>query len=74
VGEEMRDALPDVADVEQRFALAAAAVGAGQASKADLAALDKATTDLSRWTRTPWTRASGACWLALASSWTPWTG
>ena len=48
VGEEMRAALPDVADVEQRFALAAAAVGSGETNKAEMAALDKATSDLSR--------------------------
>ena len=48
VGEEMRDALPDVADVEKRFALAAAAVGAGETGKAELAELDKAASDLSR--------------------------
>ncbi len=48
VGDEMRDALPGVADVEKRLALAAAAVGGEDASKSDMAALDRAADDLSR--------------------------
>ncbi len=50
VGEEMRAALPNVADVEERFALAAAAVGTDgdTASRAQLAELDRAANDLNR--------------------------
>jgi ATP-binding cassette subfamily F protein 3 len=48
VGEEMRAALPGVADVEARLAAAAAAVGAGDASKSQLNALSEATDDLQR--------------------------
>jgi ATP-binding cassette subfamily F protein 3 len=50
VGEEMRSALPDVADVEARLVAAAAAVGAGGDGydKAQMAALSQATDDLHR--------------------------
>ena len=49
VGEEMRTALPDIADVEARLVAAASAMGTeAGASKANLAALDKATSELQR--------------------------
>lgn len=48
VGEEMRAALPGVADVEARLAAAATAVGTGEASRNALAELSKATDDLQR--------------------------
>jgi ATPase components of ABC transporters with duplicated ATPase domains len=48
VGEEMRDALPGIADLEARLAKAAEVVAAGDASAADLAALAQAADDVDR--------------------------
>ncbi|MBB6053772.1 ABC-F family ATP-binding cassette domain-containing protein [Armatimonas rosea] len=47
VGEEMRSAFPDMADVEARL-IAASQAMAGDASKSDVAALNKATDDLTK--------------------------
>jgi ATP-binding cassette subfamily F protein 3 len=48
VGDEMRDALPGVADIEAKLARASDAIAGGDASKADLAELSKAADDLQR--------------------------
>ena len=48
INEEMRSAFPDVGDIEARLMKASDALGAGDATKSDLAALDKATDDLHR--------------------------
>jgi ATP-binding cassette subfamily F protein 3 len=48
IGEEMRSALPGVADVEQRLLKASEAIADGEASKAELAELAKAADDLHR--------------------------
>jgi ATP-binding cassette subfamily F protein 3 len=48
IGEEMRSALPNVADVEARLLKASQALADGDPGKAELAALDKAHDDLSR--------------------------
>ena len=48
VGDEMRDALPGVADVEARLQAAAEAMATGEASKADIAELSRATDDMQR--------------------------
>lgn len=48
IGDEMRDALPGIADLEARLHQAATAVAEGDSSKADLAALSKAADDLQR--------------------------
>ncbi|GAB4460224.1 MAG: ABC-F family ATP-binding cassette domain-containing protein [Armatimonadaceae bacterium] len=48
VGEEMRDALPGVADLEARLQRASEAVASGDGSAADMAELAKATDDLQR--------------------------
>jgi ATP-binding cassette, subfamily F, member 3 len=47
VGEEMRSAFPDMADVEARLIAASQAI-AGDATKSDVAALNKATDDLTK--------------------------
>jgi ATP-binding cassette, subfamily F, member 3 len=48
VGEEMRDALPGVADLEERLRKASEAVASGDAGNADMAALSRAADDLQR--------------------------
>lgn len=48
IGEEMRSALPGVADVEARLVAASHAVAEGGGSKADLAELSRAADDLQR--------------------------
>jgi ATP-binding cassette subfamily F protein 3 len=48
VGDEMRDALPGVADVEERLHRAAVAISTGDASRADLNELSRAADDLQR--------------------------
>ena len=48
VGEEMRDALPGIADLEERLHRASEAVASDDAGKSDLAALSKAADDLQR--------------------------
>jgi ATP-binding cassette subfamily F protein 3 len=48
IGEEMRSALPGIADIEARLHKAAEAMAEGDASKADLAALSQAADDLHR--------------------------
>ena len=48
VGDEMQDALPGVADVEARLSRAAEAMATGDASRAEIAELSRATDDLQR--------------------------
>jgi ATP-binding cassette, subfamily F, member 3 len=48
IGEEMRAAFPNVADIEARLIQASHAIAGGDSSKADISALDKATEDLTR--------------------------
>jgi ATP-binding cassette subfamily F protein 3 len=48
VGDEMRDALPGIADLEARLLKASEAVASGEASNADVAALSRAADDLQR--------------------------
>ena len=48
VGEEMRAAFPDMADVEARLIAASQAIGAGVVTKSDVAALDKAADDMTK--------------------------
>jgi len=48
VGDEMRDALPGIADLEARLAKAAEAVASGSGTAADMAALSKAADDVNR--------------------------
>jgi ATP-binding cassette, subfamily F, member 3 len=48
IGEEMRSAFPDVADIEARLIQASHAIAGGEVSKSDLSALDKASEDLHR--------------------------
>ena len=48
IGEEMRSALPGVADVEQRLMKASEAIAEGDAGKAEMAELAKAADDMHR--------------------------
>ena len=48
VGEEMRSAFPNMADIEARLLAASHAIAEGDASRADVAALDKAAEDLTK--------------------------
>lgn len=48
VGEEMRSAFPDMGDIESRLMAASNAIASGDASRADLAALDKAAEDITK--------------------------
>ena len=48
IGEEMRSAFPNVDDIEARLLKASHAIASGEASKTDMAALDKASEDLHR--------------------------
>ena len=48
IAEEMRSAFPDVADIEARLMRASDAIGGGDATKTDLAELDRAADDLHR--------------------------